>query len=134
MNQIKEKTMNKLLILALCVLMGCAKVVIDTSSKDKGGGTGGEGGETTTETTSSSEGGGGEGGIETTTSSAGVGGFMTTSTETFVCEAGPKECKEGTCFCPSDHACCNDPINYTMCAGNENGYCCPLDMFCIPKE
>lgn len=69
---------------------------------------------------------------ESTTSSE-TNSETTTTTETFVCESGPKNCQEGTCFCPATHACCNAPVNFTMCSSNENGYCCSADFFCIQK-
>jgi len=128
--------MNKLLLLALCLMIGgCGIVIIDSTSDGKGGGTGGEAG---ADTSSSS---GGSGGSETTSPSGGTGGETSTSsggglggtTTTGTCDPGPKECQEGTCFCPADHVCCDKETNPNMCIGNDNGYCCPVDMFCIPK-
>lgn len=120
----------------LCMMTGCGIVIVDSTSDGKGGGSGGEGGSAGSETTSTDS--GGTGGSETTSSTETVTETMTetsteTETETEVCDPGPKDCQEGTCFCPRDHVCCDKEINPEMCVGNINGYCCPVDMFCIPK-
>lgn len=121
--------MKKVFLAMIVGMLGCGNVIIDWSGT--GGEVGGSGGstQTSTETASSSGGTGGVGSSSTsleTTSSTTDTLSTITSTTTKTCD-NPKTT---ICF----EACCDEPVNPTMCIGNEAGYCCPDFMYCIPKS
>jgi len=117
-------------ILAVLTTSCGGYVVVDSSSDGKGGEI--DGGEISS--TSSSDGGSG-GSTETTSSTSSTSETTSSTTDTVstITSTTTKTCdnpKTTICF----EACCDEPVNPTMCVGNEAGYCCPDFMYCIPKS
>lgn len=121
--------MKKYLSLIFAASMFSCAEVVDHSGEGTGGEIGGAGGttQTSSETTSSA----GTGGVETTSSTETFTDTPTATTTQTITDTKTKQCQAGTYLCME--ACCDKEVNPTMCASNENGYCCPIDFFCIPK-
>lgn len=121
--------MKKAIVLMMVVgMFGCAEVVIDSSSDGTGGELGGSGGSSSTSSTET-------GGVVETTSSTetftDTPTATTTDTQT-ITDTKTKQCEAGTSLCFG--ACCDEVTAPKYCISNENGYCCPDAMFCIPKS